>query len=134
MAALDMRSLAKAGAIARTQELRDELAALSAFVGIDAAGGGGPQPGPVATGGRVANRRRKRGRKRGSTMTPAQRAAVSARMKKYWAGRRAGKSAKAVPPADGAKKRTMSPAARRKIGAAQKRRWAALKRAKAASG
>jgi hypothetical protein len=85
-----------------------------------------------------------KGRRRGrSTMSAAQRKAVSERMRKYWAARResaggatsAGsakaKAAKAARPAKAAAARRargprkMSAAARKRISDAQKKRWAA---------
>jgi len=116
VASLDMRSLARAGAVVRLDELRAEMASLkAAFPDVSAAR---ETASPKTQG--TARPGRKPGRKRGSSMNAAQRAAVSARMKRYWAGRRAAKRG-------AAKKRTMSPAARRKIAAAQKKRWAAIK-------
>lgn len=79
MAKFDLKELARRGAEARVAELETELAAIRrAFPGLRA--GRGARAEASDTGGP-----RRRGRRR---MTAAQRKAVSARMKKYWAGRR----------------------------------------------
>ena len=84
IASAELRRLAVVGARARLQELQGEIAALvSAFPEI---GRAGARPGVTAI------KRRKPGRK--TPMTAAERKEVSERMKRYWAGRRAGKSTK----------------------------------------
>jgi hypothetical protein len=75
-----LRRLARLGAVARLEQLREEEAAIRAEF-------------PELFGGRRANGRaaRKKARKRtrrGHPMTAAQRKAVSERMRKYWAERR----------------------------------------------
>jgi hypothetical protein len=76
-----MRRLAVVGARARLQELQGEIAALvKAFPEIGRAGAR-----PVT----ATLKRKKPGRK--TPMTAAERKAVSDRMKRYWAGRRAAK-------------------------------------------
>ena len=79
-------------------------------------------------------------------MSAAQRKAVGARMKKYWAARRAGSETTAAPngtpkakgtrAAKGAKRgtakrgpRKVSAAARKRMSQAQKKRWAAKRKA-----
>ena len=76
-----LRRLARLGAMARLQQLKDEEAAIRAefpelFGGRRAAGDASGEP---------ARRRRRTG------MTAANRKAVSERMKKYWADRRKAK-------------------------------------------
>ncbi len=84
IASAELRRLAIVGARARLQELQGEIAALvSAFPEIGRSG-----VRPVAT----SIKRRKPGRK--TPMTAAERKEVSERMKRYWASRRAAKSAK----------------------------------------
>lgn len=84
MASVELRQLALVGARARLQELQGEIAALvKAFPEIGRAGAR-----PVMT----TIKRRKPGRK--TPMTAAERKEVSERMKRYWAGRRAGKGVK----------------------------------------
>jgi hypothetical protein len=84
LASVELRQLALVGARARLQELQGEIAALvKVFPEIGRAGGR-----PAAT----TIKRRKPGRK--TPMTTAERKEVSERMKRYWAGRRASKSAK----------------------------------------
>lgn len=84
IASAELRRLAVVGARARLQELQGEIAALvSAFPEIGRAGAR-----PVGTN----IKRRKPGRK--TPMTAAERKEVSERMKRYWASRRATKSAK----------------------------------------
>jgi hypothetical protein len=93
----ELRRLARLGALARLEELRREEAAIRAefpdlFRGRGAAGGAGSaaprgrrRGRPAATGAGKAGGRR---------MSAANRKAVSARMKKYWAERRKAKAAK----------------------------------------
>ena len=69
--------LARLGAPQRLQELRQERQAIEALIGRDEASS------PESTGPSFGRRRRRRG------MSAAARKAVSARMKKYWAARRA---------------------------------------------
>ena len=80
MAALNRKELERLGAQARLAELQSEIAAIRrAFPGLgrgrQAAGEGAP-------------------RRRRSRMSPANRRAVSIRMKKYWADRRKAKAGK----------------------------------------
>ena len=93
MAKFDMNSYARRGAEMRVAELNDELESIfSAFPDLRA-GRGGRRPGrrphsearSGTSGGGAAKARKRRG------MTAAQRKAVSARMKRYWADRRKGK-------------------------------------------
>jgi hypothetical protein len=81
-----MQRLARLGAIRRLEELRQEEAAIrSAFPDLFGRRRGRPPASAAAAdGGGVKRRRRRR-----KPMTPAQRKAVSERMRKYWAGRRA---------------------------------------------
>jgi len=84
IASAELRRLAVVGARARLQELQGEIAALvSAFPEI---GRTGAKPAGTNI------KRRKPGRK--TPMTAAERKEVSERMKRYWASRRATKSAK----------------------------------------
>lgn len=77
-----LRRLARLGAAARLEELRSEEAAIRrAF----------PEIGQM--GGRGRSSATKPAQRRGRTMSPAERKAVSIRMKKYWAGRRKAKAA-----------------------------------------
>lgn len=76
-----LRRLARLGAAARLEELRNEEAAIRrAF----------PEIGQVARRGTSGT---KPAQRRGRTMSPAERKVVSIRMKKYWAGRRKAKAA-----------------------------------------
>lgn len=90
MAKFDLKEYARRGAQARVAELQAELARIfRAFPDLRVAGPGRRARAAVAadiTAPVPARRRRPR-------MTAAQRKAVSARMKKYWAERR-GKAAK----------------------------------------
>ena len=90
MAKFDINSYARRGAQIRISELTDELESIyTAFPDLRAGRRGGRRPqnavGTTGTGGATAGRRRRRG------MSAAQRKAVSARMKRYWADRRKGK-------------------------------------------
>jgi hypothetical protein len=98
LAKFDINSYARRGAQIRISELTDELESIyTAFPDLRSGrpgrrGGRRPQnavgttgTGGATTGGATAGRRRRRG------MTAAQRKAVSARMKRYWADRRKGK-------------------------------------------
>lgn len=80
MAKFDLKEYARLGAEARVAELNAELAEIyRAFPNLRTRGRqSAAAPGGVV---RASSRRRK-------PMTAAQRKAVSARMKKYWAGRR----------------------------------------------
>jgi hypothetical protein len=137
----ELLRLAKAGAAARLTEIDQERQALlRQFPDLrgtrtETSGSSGQS---AATGGR----RRKR-----STMSAAQRKAVSERMRKYWAARRgegkdaqkasqaAGKKARRKTSAKSAKRgaRKMSAAARKRIAAAQKARWAEWRKKKGAA-
>ena len=81
MAALDLKDLARRGAIARLAELQAESAAiLKAFPDLRRAGVASTANGTTVLPGRKRRRRRK--------MSAAQRKAVGIRMKRYWAQRR----------------------------------------------
>ena len=88
-----LRQLAQHGAAARIQELEAEIAAIrGAFPGSGAArraGRRGRKRGRPASAARTGGAGRKRRR-----MSPAARKAVSERMTKYWAARRARKGMK----------------------------------------
>ena len=95
MAKFDLKEYARRGAQARVAELQTELATIfRAFPDLRVGRGGRRTVAPSATT-RAATpavgTRTRRGRR---TMTAAQRKAVSARMKKYWAERRSAKSSK----------------------------------------
>jgi hypothetical protein len=82
---IDMKSLARLGAYARITELVEEMEALlRAFPELGQYRVSTRQPEPAATGAAPKKPRRRR-------MSAAARKAVSARMKKYWAGRRQAK-------------------------------------------
>jgi hypothetical protein len=91
LAKFDMNSYARRGAEMRVAELNDELESIfSAFPDLRARrdarrGAGRPQAGATVGAGGGAKGEERRG------MSPAQRKAVSARMKRYWADRRKGK-------------------------------------------
>jgi hypothetical protein len=81
-----LRRLARLGAVARLEQLRQEEAAIRAE--FPELFGRGRRPAAVAdntAGGRRRRRRRK-------AMSPAARKAVSERMRKYWAARRKAKA------------------------------------------
>jgi hypothetical protein len=83
LAKVDLKALARHGAVARIEELSAEINAIYRMF-PDLRGGRGTRkaaaaPADAGTGGR------RRGRK---PMTAAQRKAVGVRMKKYWAERR----------------------------------------------
>ena len=99
----DLRRLARLGATARLAELRQEEAAIRAAfpdLAISSATGRGRRGrksgrpaasaadagGAAASGGAAKARKRKRRK-----MSPAEKRAVSERMRKYWADRRKGK-------------------------------------------
>lgn len=82
-----LRRLARLGAMARLDQLRQEESAIRAE--FPELFGRGRRSGAVADGTTAQGRRRRR---RG--MSAAGRKAVSARMKKYWAERRKAKGAK----------------------------------------
>ena len=75
-----LTQLAKLGARVRLAEINRERAALMAILN-DGTTNASPSPSSAP----------KRARRRRVTWTAAQRKAVSERMKKYWAGRRAGR-------------------------------------------
>jgi hypothetical protein len=86
-----LRQLARHGAAARIQELEAEIAAIRASF-PDLSGARRPRRGrrpgrPAAAAPAASAAQRKR-----RTMSPAERRAVSLRMKKYWAARRAQKT------------------------------------------
>jgi hypothetical protein len=80
-----LRRLARLGAMARLEQLRQEEAAIRAEF-PELFGRGRRRSGDGAAAATPAPRRRRR-RKR-STMSAAQRKAVSERMRKYWADRK----------------------------------------------
>lgn len=80
----DMQRLARLGAQARLEELdRERTALLRAFPGLRRFAGRAAGSEEGEGGAATPKRRRRR-----SKMSPAQRKAVSERMKKYWADRR----------------------------------------------
>jgi hypothetical protein len=87
----EMKRLARLGAQARLQELRREESAIRQTFPELFRGGArrSAAGGDVADAGSPKRRRRRRSR-----MSPAERKAVSERMKKYWAERRKSKGAK----------------------------------------
>jgi hypothetical protein len=86
----DIMALARLGAEHRLRELESEIDSLhKSFPHLRGASGRRGRPAAAApTDGALAPKRRRR-----SKMSAAARKAVSARMKKYWAARRAAKSA-----------------------------------------
>jgi len=134
----ELRRYALVGAQARLEAITAELAAIrQAFPEL---ANGNLGAASTTTAGNTASRRR-RGR-----MSAAQRKAVGARMKKYWAARRAASQGTKTESQNevargGAQKRArrtgrvkggrrkMSAAARKRISDAQKARWAKQKRA-----
>ena len=85
MSTEDMRRLARLGAAARIVELQSELASLrAAFPGLGTPRGRKPAAAVAAVAEEAAPTRRRRR----SRMSPANRRAVSVRMKKYWAEKR----------------------------------------------
>jgi hypothetical protein len=84
IAVVEIRRLAAVGARARLTELKSEVAYLTKMF---------PELSPLGTGTPVGRARKgaKPGRK--TPMSAAERKAVSRRMKKYWAARRANKNA-----------------------------------------
>ena len=88
----EMKQLARLGAQARLQELRREESAIrQTFPELFR---GGARRSSAAGGDVVDAGSPKRRRRRRSRMSPAERKAVSERMKRYWAERRKSKSAK----------------------------------------
>lgn len=86
-----LRRLARLGAKARLEELRQEEAAIRAeFPDLF---GRGPKQAAGARGSGQASGGRRRRRRR-QAMSPAQRKLVSERMRKYWAERRKAKAGK----------------------------------------
>jgi len=88
MAKFNLRGYARAGAAARAAELQAELRGIFRMFPELEAGRRGGQPRAAQSAGPAPVKRKRR------TMTPEQRSAVSARMAKYWAQRRAAKGAK----------------------------------------
>ncbi|MCX6539084.1 MAG: hypothetical protein NT151_09150 [Acidobacteria bacterium] len=88
----DINKYARIGAAVKLAELEQEIAALRrAFPGLTSSAGAAKAPAAPATkGASAAKPARRRGRKR--PMSPAERKAVSERMKKYWADRKKTKS------------------------------------------
>jgi hypothetical protein len=90
-----MREYARLGAMRRLEELRSEEARIRAAFpelfrgrpGRAASTASGAASGETASGATIVRRRR-----RGGSMSPAQRKAVSERMKRYWAARRKAKN------------------------------------------
>ena len=68
----------------------------------------------------VTKRNGRNGRRKGSTMSPAARARISAAQKKRWAGKRVNKS----------KRKKLSAAARKRLSELLRQRWAAGKMGK----
>jgi hypothetical protein len=88
---INMQDLARVGAQARLDALREEQAALlAAFPGLRGATAGQTRSGQARATQAAAPAQRS-GRRRGA-MTPAQRKAVGERMRAYWAARRAEKA------------------------------------------
>ncbi|HLG56508.1 MAG TPA: hypothetical protein VI485_14315 [Vicinamibacterales bacterium] len=87
--AIDINTLARLGAAARVQQLLQEIAELKKKFPSLAKGGGGSRAAKATDGGAVNSNRKRRKR---FEMTAAQKKAVSVRMRKYWAGRRAQKA------------------------------------------
>ena len=86
----ELRRLARLGAIARLEQLRQEEAAIrSEFPELFGRGRRGGNRGAAAAADTGGSRRQRRRR-----MSAAARKAVSERMRKYWAERRKGKGAK----------------------------------------
>lgn len=84
-----LRRLARLGAMARLEQLRQEEAAIRAeFPELFGRGARG------AAGAGGGARKQKRKRRRGGNMSAAARKAVSERMRKYWAERRKAKGGK----------------------------------------
>jgi hypothetical protein len=115
----ELLRLARAGAVARLTEIDQERQAILRefpdLRGTRGAGAARSAQAPTAKGGR--------GRR--GAMSDAQRKAVSERMLKYWAERRAQGGGKAKTTAKrGRRRRKMSAEARKKIADAQRRRWA----------
>ena len=138
----DLRRYALLGAEARLLELSKEAAGIyQAFPELRRRGGRSLPEAPSAGATRTGKR------KRGRTMSDAQREEVSARMKRYWAQRRgatatpggeataaegkAGRSSKGGRKSGTRGRRKMSAAARKRISDAQKARWAKRKKANA---
>lgn len=93
---VDMNDLAARGAVVRLAELRAEIDALrAAFPGLeDASANGNGMPASTSRGRRGRAVTGSDGpRRRRPAMSAAQRKAVSARMKKYWADRRKARNA-----------------------------------------
>ena len=83
-----LRRLARLGAVARLEQLRQEEAAIRGeFPELFGRGRRGAEEGQVAESAAAGGRRRK-------AMSPANRKAVSERMRKYWAERRKAKATK----------------------------------------
>ena len=80
-----LRRLARLGAVARLEQLRQEEAAIRSEFPELFGGRRGKAKGGKAKGTAAASRGRKRSR---PAMTASQRKAVSERMRKYWAERR----------------------------------------------
>jgi hypothetical protein len=88
---INMQDLARAGAEARLQALREEQAALlAAFPDLRGSSSGQTRAAQARTS-QGAAPARSSGKRRGQ-MSPAQRKAVGERMRAYWAARRAEKS------------------------------------------
>ena len=88
MAGLDLKDLARRGAVARLEELASERAALlREFPDLRGVGGGTREGVAHAAPARSRPRR---------AMSAAEKRAVSARMKKYWAARRKTKATAAA--------------------------------------
>jgi hypothetical protein len=88
MAKFNLRAYARSGAEARVAELKAELREIFRMFPDLETGRRGGQPRDAQSASPAPAKRRRR------TMTPEQRNAVSVRMAKYWAQRRAAKGAK----------------------------------------
>jgi hypothetical protein len=87
-----LRRLARLGAVARLEQLREEEAAIRAeFPELFGRGRQSPRQTAAESPDRAAGRRRRRRRRK---MSAAARKAVSERMRKYWAERRKAKAGK----------------------------------------
>ena len=87
-----LREYARLGATRRLEELREEEARIrAAFPELFRPGRGGPRSAAAAASEAAENGSPRRRRRRGG-MSPAQRKAVSERMKRYWAARRKAKN------------------------------------------
>lgn len=125
-----MNQWARAGAQARLNELRAEIAAIArAFPGLDRASTGGATRAPIRRG----RRGRKGGRRRGGISAEGRRR-ISEAQKARWAAQRAdagvGAAKRGARKGGGRKRRGMSAAARKAVSERMRRYWAARRAAK----